>query len=263
LDDAGNATVFVGTNSSTCMKDYSKKDQVCTANDVRFASAENIVITDGGCNGGEFDDIGIWFSTDGDTNNDGAITGQCTVATPSFDADAQPLDIRGDIDDDHNPMFQRLELTVVCVAGANNRLNIPYCTSWSQPGANGLCTHPTQAFPSTPSKCKCDLGFTVNITVPGTLCNTTADCDNPTDCTISECKNETSIDREDRCVYTALEDNLNTTCNTGFNCVKYGICVAGLYWVHFAALRLAVAIFRKSVAVIVSTVLMMYSKNQM
>jgi hypothetical protein len=45
------------------------------------------------------------------------------------------------------PMTQKLELDVVCVAGPNNKLNIPYCTSWRQPGKNAVSISPTEASP--------------------------------------------------------------------------------------------------------------------
>jgi hypothetical protein len=129
LDGFGNANVFVGTNSSTCMQDASGRKQTCTANDIRLAAAENITIDAGGCKGNPTDtvtfsadflieltaqeryDIGVWFATDGDVSlngnpPDGALKGQCTVATPPFAPDPpyvnldvdQPTDICGDID---------------------------------------------------------------------------------------------------------------------------------------------------------------------
>jgi hypothetical protein len=256
LDIMSNAEVAVGTTTTSCMKDYSGKNQVCTANDVRLASARNIAITDGGCFGSASDtvtfsadfeivltaqaryDIGVWFSTDGDPNSDGALTGQCTVATPAFgpepdfvnlDAVAQPTDICGEIDSAHSPMFQRLNLTVVCVSGANNKLNIPYCTSWRQPGANDLCTDPTQAFPGTPSKCKCDQGFTVDIFVPGVTCADTPSCANsPGPCTIKDCRNDTTFDPPElRCFYDTVPNESNTTCDDESKCTDFDQCVDG------------------------------------
>jgi hypothetical protein len=55
---------------------------------------------------------------------------------------------------------------VLCVdTDKDGYLDFPNCTSWRQSG-DSLCDDPTDAFPGTTSKCKCDIGFDVAITVP-------------------------------------------------------------------------------------------------
>jgi hypothetical protein len=169
----------------------------CTANDVQLAQATNLTILDDGCAfpgdtvtfSADFQvnltaqaryDLGIWFASDGDPNGDGALTGTCAAATPPYAPDppwldldqaipAQVNDTCGDINGTHNPLYPNVTLTVSCVAGANGKLNLPYVTSWRQPGDNSLCTSPTQAVPGAPSKCYVNSGYTVDIPVPGQI----------------------------------------------------------------------------------------------
>ena len=76
-------------------------------------------------------------------------------------------DTCGDIDANHNPLFPSITLTVACIdPDQDGKLNLPNCTSWRQKGANDLCTSPAGAFPGSPSKCRCDIGFNVDIDVP-------------------------------------------------------------------------------------------------
>lgn len=122
-------------------------------------------------------DVGVYFSTDGDRApgaGDGALTGQCQLidldqenAPATFiqlDQNEGQLEC-GDIDSAHNPQVIQAPLTVACQAGAGGKLSLPNCTSWRQPGSNALCTGATDAFPGSPSKCHCDTGFTIDITV--------------------------------------------------------------------------------------------------
>jgi hypothetical protein len=199
-DDAGNANVL---STVPCMQDTAGFGLNCSANDVQLAAATNIVILDDGCAflgdevtfAADFEvvltaqarhDIGIWFAQDGDPNGDGAITGTCTAATPAYGPDPPWLDLDGtsdpfpgehkpsgvqdtcgDIDADHNPLFPQVVLTVECIdPDGDGKLNLPNCTSWRQGGANDLCTSPDEAFPGAPSKCRCDIGFNVDIDVP-------------------------------------------------------------------------------------------------
>lgn len=136
-------------------------------------------------------DIGIYFATDGDPNGDGAFTSGdgisgankgCSVSTMPYGQEPDWLDLDmtnddpegliqdtcGDIDKPgHNPLFPELTMTAVCVDFDNNgTLNLPNCTSWRQFGSNELCTSPTETFPGSPSKCRCDDGFEVPIDVP-------------------------------------------------------------------------------------------------
>ncbi|NOU50207.1 hypothetical protein HG263_06580 [Pseudoalteromonas sp. JBTF-M23] len=132
-------------------------------------------------------DVGIYFVTDGDPNKDGAVSGQCSISTLPFQPSPPWLDLDG-IDDplpgtntpsgvqdecgdiskpDFNPLSPTFTLTATCVDPDNDgQLNIPYCTSWRQSGANELCVNPSDAFPGSPSKCKCDDTFNIPIAVP-------------------------------------------------------------------------------------------------
>jgi len=164
----------------------------CTANDVTLASATNICVDDGAggckanntCNGGQpvtftadFTmpltaqaryDLGLYIATDGG-GSDGALTGQCaanivTAAnSPTFyQADPAP-DICGDISSAHNPQVIRQMITTQCVdTNGDGKLNLPWCTSWRQPGSNEVCDSATfttaatfDAYPGSPSKCNC------------------------------------------------------------------------------------------------------------
>jgi len=170
----------------------------CTANDVRIASASNIRGLDGmpltSCLEGEVFsfiadftvnltaqaryDVGMYFATDGDPNTNGALTGTCGVNTitpvtppsvlgsPNYvQLDGSP-DVCGDIDASHNPQIVTVQINdVVCEAGAGGKLSLPNCTSWRQAGSNEVCDDVSDAFPGSPSKCNCDVGFTVPITV--------------------------------------------------------------------------------------------------
>jgi hypothetical protein len=148
-------------------------------------------------------DIGLYFAIDGDESGDGAISGQCSVSTVDYEPEPDWLDLDGtgdggfcannaniscesdrdcksvggacafsqdlcgDIDAEHNPLFPVIEITTECIdPDGNGKLNLPNCTSWRQPGANELCLGPFDAYPGAPSKCRCDLGFEVDILVP-------------------------------------------------------------------------------------------------
>ncbi|MGA1578719.1 MAG: hypothetical protein ACO39S_11115 [Steroidobacteraceae bacterium] len=170
----------------------------CTANDISLAQAMLLQNEDGSdpkCDypGAEitFDaiytvtssateryDIGLWFSADGDPNGDGALTGECNIATlptagaggfVNVDQNTQPGDTCGDISSRKgaNPLNPVIRLTTTCVDPDNNgSLNLPYCTSWRQGGSNQTCTSPLDAYPGAPSKCKCETNFEVAIEVP-------------------------------------------------------------------------------------------------
>jgi hypothetical protein len=79
-------------------------------------------------------------------------------------------DTCGDITSASNPLQPTVSLTVVCVDDdGDGNLDLPYCTSWRQPGGNELCLTPLAAYPGTVSKCNCDEGFGIPITVPGQI----------------------------------------------------------------------------------------------
>lgn len=174
------------------MKDAAGISLNCTANDVSVAFADNIRGIDGQplaqcIDGTRFSfvadfhvkltaqtrfDVGMYFATDGDPNHDGALTGACGVNvitsanSPNFvQLDPAP-DTCGDIDSAHNPQVVTVQIdNVLCTADAGGNLSLPDCTSWRQPGSNGVCSGPADAFPGSPSKCNCDTGFTVPIHV--------------------------------------------------------------------------------------------------
>lgn len=150
--------------------------------EVTFTATFDVVTT-----AKERHDVGIYFVTDGDPNGDGAISGSCSISVMPFDPDPPWLDLDGtddpfpgthdpsgiqdtcgDIDKpDHNPLHPTITLTATCVDPDNDGfLNLPNCTSWRQAGANELCTSPTDAFPGSPSKCRCDDAFNIPIEVP-------------------------------------------------------------------------------------------------
>lgn len=194
----------VGQRSSSvsatgvCMEDRSGFNLNCTANDVRIATATNIRALDGtpldSCIEGttfsfiadftvdltaqERFDIGLYFATDGDPDGSGALNGTCGVNTISpFDPltglgslnfvqlDGPP-DTCGDINASHDPQVVTVQVDdVLCKAGAGGLLSLPNCTSWRQSGSNQTCDGIEDVFPGSPSKCNCDIGFTVGIEV--------------------------------------------------------------------------------------------------
>jgi hypothetical protein len=172
-----------------------KQNVTCTANDVTLSSATNIQISTGGdCNAAtgicrcfsgqpltfsadfQMDltadtryDVGFYLATDGDPNSDGAITGQCS-ATASTAAntinfrnlDASPDlcgDITGPFNSAFNPLLVRATINTTCPTGAGQQLQLPFATTWRQPGSNQLCsgtgngTTTNDVFPGSPSKC--------------------------------------------------------------------------------------------------------------
>jgi uncharacterized repeat protein (TIGR01451 family) len=85
-------------------------------------------------------------------------------------------DVCGDIDETNGGgtngglYVDILPFTAVCTdSDHNGQMDLPYCTSWRQPGANDLCLTPRAAFPGAPSKCKCEEGFDIPIYVPGQI----------------------------------------------------------------------------------------------
>lgn len=169
----------------------------CTANDVRVARATNICVDDGagGCKAeptcmlgsevtftADFEvvltaqaryDVGVYFDVNGDPEGDGALSGQCVLNTIDgtnapdtfINMDASP-DTCGDIDAAHNPQLMQLTITTECVSDGdpeNPRLQLPYCTSWRQPGSNEVCDDATDSYPGSPSKCSCDDDFAIDI----------------------------------------------------------------------------------------------------
>ena len=199
---------------------------VCTANDVRIGFADNVrdPVTQApiiSCFRGstltfqadfhveltaqERFDIGLYFATDGDPNDNGARTGECSVSKITaannddnfinLDDPGQPGDTCGDINAANDPQVVTLTLSAECVEGdlffnaatgecqatapspdAPRCMSLPNCTSWRQTGANDVCNSPLDAFPGTTSKCNCDdtFGIPVIVETPSGAVNKTA-----------------------------------------------------------------------------------------
>ena len=210
--DEGQVTVLDG-----CLQDNVDFGLVCTANDVSLSevTVDDITIIEP-CdypgdtttftarfttilNAKERHDIGIYFEVvEDEINDDGALTGTCSVSTVNYKDEPDWLDLDetsdtfvdtnivsnvqdtcGDIDADHSPLYPLITITAVCIDTDDppDGLDLPYCTSWRVPGSNDLCTGPLAAdegaglfssgvTPGGPSKCKCDPGFSVPIPVP-------------------------------------------------------------------------------------------------
>lgn len=120
-------------------------------------------------------DLGLYIAQDGG-GADGALTGVCapnvvTAAnSPTFINKDSPPDICGDIDDAHNPQVIHQTITTMCNdTNGDSKVNLPWCTTWRQPGANEVCDSATfgsastfDAYPGSPSKCNCgDLNIDV------------------------------------------------------------------------------------------------------
>jgi hypothetical protein len=196
-------------SAQTCINDVWKahsnsQDLTCTANDVTLSAATNINITVGGscnpttgvcqCFAGQpltftadfrMDltaqaryDVGFYLATDGDPNNDGALTGVCSASASlagntqngtfinldsPVNGGSQPTDVCGDITGQlntaHNPIFVRATVNTTCPAAAGQQLQLPFATTWRQTGANQVClgtgngTTTNDVFPGSPSKC--------------------------------------------------------------------------------------------------------------
>jgi hypothetical protein len=189
-------------SAQTCIQDVWKahgnnQNLTCTANDVTLSAATNIQIQTGGscdpvtgvcsCFAGqtvtftadfrmdltanERFDIGFYIATDGDPNNDGAITGLCSATaslatnTPAgnfINLDAAPDvcgDITGPLGTAHNPLFVSAQISTQCPSAPGQQLQLPFATTWRQPGSNQVCsgtgngTTTNDVFPGSPSKC--------------------------------------------------------------------------------------------------------------
>src|SRR5262245_35622364 len=191
-------------SAQTCIQDVWKahgntQNLNCTANDVTLSQATNINITTGGsCTAGVCScfagqtvtftadfrmdltaqdrfDVGFYIATDGDPNNDGAITGQCS-ATASLVSNTPAgnfinldggNDVCGDItgasNTAHNPLFVKAQISAQCPATPGQQLRLPFATTWRQPGSNEVClgtgngTTTNDVFPGAPSKCNTGL----------------------------------------------------------------------------------------------------------
>ena len=192
--------------ADTCIQDVwkahnNKQNLTCTAGDVTLSSATNINVTAGGecptvngvktcsCFAGQtvtftadfrMDltadtryDVGFYIATDGDPNQDGAITGTCaanaslasnTSAANFINLDGSP-DVCGDITGSggtaHNPLFVTATISAPCPSTPGQKLQLPFATTWRQPGSNEVCdgngvnngTTLNDVYPGAPSKC--------------------------------------------------------------------------------------------------------------
>lgn len=187
------------------MQDQAGFSLNCSANDVRVSKVARdsqgnpaITIHDDGCAypGDTVDftatfeiittatsryDIGVYFSTDEDMAQDGALTGSCAISAldASLVPDATvtpPVKPAPDLDGDYcgdstkagSPLYTTVTLhDVVCRDSDDNGfLDLPNCVSWRQTGANEYCDAVTDLYPGAPSKCNCNEGFNIEIVVP-------------------------------------------------------------------------------------------------
>ena len=116
-------------------------------------------------------DLGLYVSEDGLPS---ALTGTCHASvltaenSPTFflspnDGQFGAGDLCGDIDDLNTPQEFRQTVTTQCTdADEDGRLDLGFCTTWRQPGADELCdttefttAEEWDAYPGSPSKCNC------------------------------------------------------------------------------------------------------------
>lgn len=179
------ASSGVQTAVGQCVQDAYGANVQCTANDVSIANVTNVQILDDGCTSPsdtvtfkatwnvqstatERYNIGLYFASQGQLS---ALTGTCAVSTlanapvpPNYNFDGNAC---GDISS-AGSVNPEITMTVQCKdPDGDNTLNLPYCTSWNQNiGENLSCSTPANAIPGSPSKCNCQNGFEVPVTVP-------------------------------------------------------------------------------------------------
>jgi hypothetical protein len=185
------SAVFAGQviGDNVCMDDLFPGTLNCSANDVTIASAsvpegttcqedttftltaDFLVVLSG--KGQTRYDLGLYFDIKGEPDNDGARGGFCSLnaiqqGEPDYlQLDPSPPDICGDINNTNSPLETTITIPgVLCQdTDGDGFLNLPNCTSWRQPGSNGVCDSPLDAFPGSPSKCNCDDTFNVPVQV--------------------------------------------------------------------------------------------------
>lgn len=179
--DAALSVTSLPPEENGCLREVANKNLTCTSNDIRLASVTEIKILDDGCAYPGDDvtftatynvvstadkryDVGLYFSTDSDPNNDGALSGSCTISTLPTTMDLDK-DACGDVTSSGSPVSTPITITTKCVDDGTNHLRLPYCSAWDQ-NAGGVCTSPKDTAPGAPSKCSCEGGFSVPITVP-------------------------------------------------------------------------------------------------
>lgn len=170
-----------------CITESAGRHLTCTANDVKIAQATAIEIVGGGplqCVEGStvsftatflIDlnttarlDTRYFFGTDADPNGDGALSGTCASSVITSSNGSSYVDLDGDACGDVNA-DQSIQVTLTDIPCVDNdgdgSLDLPTCTSWKQPGSDTVCNTAEDTAPGSPSKCSCDAGFDVPITV--------------------------------------------------------------------------------------------------
>ena len=138
-------------------------------------------------------DVGFYIATDNDPNNDGAITGQCTatasLASNTTRPETSSISTRhrmcaarstGPGGTAHNPLFVTATISAQCPTTAGQKLQLPFATTWRQPGSNEVCdgngvnngTTTNDVFPGAPSKCNKGV-LTLDITSVSTTLDVT------------------------------------------------------------------------------------------
>jgi hypothetical protein len=120
-----------------------------------------------------------------------APTTYINLDQPPYTVPGQDGDLCGDITNvpsGHNPQYVSLHVDTTCTPDANNQLLVPNCTAWRQPGANDACTDINDAYPGSPSKCRCDNDFSIPIKVETPTLGITKSA-NPTECDEPGCVN--------------------------------------------------------------------------
>ncbi|HSD98561.1 MAG TPA: hypothetical protein VLB73_02570 [Patescibacteria group bacterium] len=170
-------------NNVACMADQPGQSGLnCTANDISVASVSSITINGHGCRfpgdtvsftanwsiqstANNRYNVGLWFNTTGGTS---ALHGTCSATSipsspaPFFDSGAGS--VCGGLDKNPGAGTLSITQTATCNPDSSGFLKLPYCASWQQ--NSGACSVPTDTVPGSPSKCKCQDGFTIPITVP-------------------------------------------------------------------------------------------------
>lgn len=124
-------------------------------------------------------DTGFYIAEDDDPDGDGALTGLCqsteinvlngenfvnldAVPGKEFQEGDTCGDITGPLGTEFNPQIVHYTLTVPCSdPDGNDQLDLDWCTTWRQPGANEVCDgtgnglSTNDVFPGSPSKCNC------------------------------------------------------------------------------------------------------------
>ncbi len=173
------------SDTGACMEDVAGFSLNCTAEDIDIAETSIIAVieecefpgdfgtfqleADFELNAQERHDLGIYLALDGGDALNGSCSRSIIPESPSppfFDLDSpcdtgsdpcDPADLCGDVGGNILNVDMPA-ITVPCVDNNNDgSADLPACLSWRQPGANDRCEEPADAFPGTPSKCKCQV----------------------------------------------------------------------------------------------------------